>query len=248
MRLLPLLLIGSSISLAAAEGVILNRWDFEDAKPFPNLSIEGEPPEVVPDPRDPGNKVMKAVLPVNAKRPERSEVRFGRIQEGSERWFGIRILRPTLPQMDFTCCYQLGPIDGAKGRGRGGLYQIAAYGTKAPEWHLRFYGRAEDDSGYRKSMGPVVAGAWEEWILHLRLKADRNGLIEVWRNGRQVINQVGQNAAPGDGIPVKWGIYIGKGNTASLELTALYDDVVIGDENCTGAQILAEMRKGHRKP
>ena len=235
MRTIPILGVLCFTSLpAAAEGGVLERWNFEGESPFHNLIIEGEPPVVIPDPLQPGNLVMHAVLKPQAARPERSEVRFDRILEGQERWVGFRIYRPDPEQFYRVCTFQLGPISGAPGRNGRGLYQILAW--KQPEghsWSFRGYMSRMNQTDFDEPAGPQVIGTWENWVMHLKLRSDAQGEITLWRNGRKIFHRVGQNAWAGDRIAVKWGAYVGSKNTPQQETHVYYDDIVIADETAT---------------
>ena len=213
-----------------ADARILHQWKFEGDQPFKGLGIEGEPPRVVADPKNSGNKVMLSVLKPGAKRAERSEVKLHHVRVGEDRWVGVRILRPNARQNGFTCFFQIGPISGAKGRGGGGLYQLAAYGGEGDyTWKIRGFMERAGGKGFAIPVGRVVYNEWEDWVFHLKVRADDSGLIEVWKNGRPVVRQTGRNAFEGDKVAIKWGVYVGKGNTPAGEITACFDDVTIGD-------------------
>ena len=216
--------------LPAAEDAVLQRWDFEGDAPFHDLRIEGEPPVVIPDPLQPGNRVMHAVLRPHAERRERSEVRFDRIREGEERWVGCRIYRPDAEQYRRVCMFQLGPISGAPGHAGRGLYQILGRKREQSlQWTFRGYLSRVQEDDFEHPAGPMQVGAWDSWVMHIRLRSDEEGLITLWRNGRKIVESRGRNAYPGDRIAVKWGAYIGAGNITEQETNVYFDDVVIGD-------------------
>jgi hypothetical protein len=225
-RFLLLLLAQAAVPSHAG---ILQRWTFDDAKPFHDLVIQGDAPKVVPDPKNPANKVMRSFLKPHAKRPERSEVMPGVIQVGEERWVGVRIMRPDKVHNPFNCFFQLGPIDGAKGHGGGGLYQLNNYSNG--QWVFRGFMERVGAKGFSDNIGPVTYGEWDTWVFHIKLRADASGLVSVWRNGKPVAEHTGQNAFPGDRMRIKWGVYVGKGSEVAVEIDALYDDVVIADAN-----------------
>jgi hypothetical protein len=221
-----------------AEAKILKQWTFEGGQPFQGLAIEGEPPKVVADPKDPAKKVMLSVLKPGAERPERSEVKLNNVQVGEDRWVGVRILRPNAEQCGFTCFFQLGPIVGAKGHGGGGLYQLAAYGKNGDNtWKIRGFMERAGGKGFGIPVGKVVYNEWEDWVFHLKVRADATGLIEVWKNGQPVAHEAGQNAFEGDKVAIKWGVYVGKGNVPSAEITAYFDDITIGDASSSMQEV-----------
>jgi len=211
-----------------ADAKILQQWSFEDDNPFQGLAIEGEPPKVVADPKNPANKVMYSVLKPGAERQERSEVKLNYVPEGEERWIGVRIFRPNAVQNGFTSFFQLGPMVCAPG----GLFQLAAYGKAGDyQWNIRGYLKSVGAEGFRFPVGKVVCNKWEDWVFHIKVKADETGLIEVWRDGKPVFSRKGRNAFVGAKMPIKWGVYVGCGNKAEAEITAYFDDIMIGDAN-----------------
>lgn len=214
------------------EGKVLQEWNFEDNNPLHNLTIEGSKPEIIPDPKDPSNKVMRAVLKPDQEREERSEVMPGAIKVGEDRWIGVRIMRPDPQQNEWNCFFQLGPIWGAPGKGRAGLYQLDTLGDAA--WHFRGWMGRAGGKDFMKRIGPLKYGEWDDWVFHVKLRADDTGMVEVWRNGKSVLKHMGQNAFPGDTMRIKWGVYARK---TEKEISALYDNVVIGDENSSYEEV-----------
>ena len=225
---------------------ILVQWDFEGAKPIHSVSIEGEPPKVVADPLNPKNKVMLSILKPEQARAERSEVRTQHsVGVGEERWVGVRILRPEPVQTGFTCFFQLGPISGAKGLGGAGLYQLAAYGKDGSyQWRIRGFVERLGAKPVSIDVGPVAYGKWEDWVFHMKLRADSSGLLEVWRDGKLVATHHGQNAQPGDHIPIKWGVYVGKGSAVPKDIRTFYDEVTIGDADSSYAEVAPKHAAG----
>lgn len=221
-----LMLIGGE---AQAQSV---RWNFEGSKPLHDVSVEGGPPRIVPDPANPGGKAMLAVLRPGQKRPERSEVRsrLG-MRAGDERWVSVRILRPPEPRAGYACYFQLGPASGKQGVGS--IFQLAEYGG---QWKLRGFLNGIGGTDIALPLGAVGYGTWETWRFHVKWRADATGLIEVWRDGRLVARHAGINMRHGDTAPVKWGVYVGKGNKPGREMRAMFDDIVVSDTAFTFQQ------------
>jgi hypothetical protein len=188
---------------------------------------------------------MQAVLRHDTVVPGRSEVRYGRITEGQERWVGCRIYRPDQDQFPRICMFQLGPISGSPDHPGRGLYQIIAqrYGG-VPGWSLKGFLSRVTGTDREETVGPVVLRSWDDWVMHIKVRSDDQGLIELWRNGDQMLSWTGPNAFPLDSIPVKWGAYIGSGNATTDPITVLYDDVVIADETAR----YEDVAPGHRSP
>jgi len=226
------------VSARVAEAGILQKWDFDSPNPLHNLVIQGDKPEIIPDPKQPGNHVMRSVLRPGAKRAERSEVMPGVIQCGEERWVGVRILRPDRTQSGFNCFSQLGPVDGAPGHGGGGLYQLNCYNTST--WAFRAFMERMGGKGIHQDVGAIHFGDWENWAFHIKVSDKNDGLIEVWRNGTPVLKHAGPNVYPGDKVRIKWGVYVGKGGKVPGEISALYDDIIIGDAKSNLQEVSAK--------
>jgi hypothetical protein len=225
----------------SASAEILNQWTFEDPKSaLRDLVIQGERPQIVPDPRRRNNKVMLARLRPSADRPERSEVMPGVIKCGQERWIGFRVLRPQQVLPGFLSTFQLGPISDPKGDMHGAV-QIITYGNGV--WTLRGHkGRGALADGFTQPVAPVRVNQWETWILHVNFRDDAQGIIEAWCNGRPVFRLKGPNGADGDIMRIKWGVYVGKGNDVDNEITTYFDNVTIGGPSSSFSEINKALR------
>lgn len=42
-------------------------------------------------------------------------------------------------------------------------------------------------------LGPYRKGAWTDWVFRVRWSYDSNGLVEVWKDGKQVVKKIGPN-------------------------------------------------------
>jgi hypothetical protein len=210
---------------AAHSNAPLRTWTFDDGKnALRGLIIQGDKPQIVDDPDQPGNKVMRAVLRPDAARPERSEVMPGVIKAGEERWISARIQRPQRDADGYLSTFQLGPISDRQ-RVMQGAFQLATYSQN--HWTARVHpGRVANAT---HKIGPVEFGKWETWVFHVRFVDGPKGVIEVWRNGDPVFRQAGMTVLDGDIMRIKWGVYVGKGNRAKQEIATLFDDITIGE-------------------
>ena len=211
--------------------------------------MEGEPPVVVQDPLGSGKKVMRAVLKTDSVRPERSEVRWDTIKPGEERWVGVRLLSPEAHPQPFLCLFQLGPIvySNKNDKANGGWAQIlqkASPGDGQDKWGLRLFFDRFGGVSVNSPEGAIDFGNWQQWIFHVKASAE-DGILEVWKDDEKVYELKGQNAKESRYmlLPVKWGVYIGMGNTLIKNVTAYYSAVVIADENFDHAQMAAELSK-----
>lgn len=220
----------------AASGAILKQWDFEGADPFRDLKLEGETPTVVVDPVAPNNHAMVSVLRPASERSERSEVRWDRVGYGVERWCAVRILVPEANPQRFMSIFQLGPIRNPKKDDGRGWFQLQMLGPEQA-WLCRLFLERVSVKGVRTQLSPVALGRWETWVMHFRLANDQSGFFELWQNGKSIYKNTGPNATPGDAMPIKWGVYIGIGSKLKKEMKVLYDDVVLGDEKSSLAEV-----------
>jgi len=228
LALLPLFLFQS------ASAKILLQWDFESENPFHDLAIEGEAPQVVPDPLWPANRVMRAVLKTDSERSERSEVRWDCVKPGQERWVGVKMLLTGTNIHPSICTFQLGPIKYAPAAdaSSGGYFQLIQQKTeKGQEWKLRGFLEKFGAEAVHQSQGPIPFGIWETWVIHFKVTTGEDGIIEIWRGKKSIYKLVGRNCKEDAYIlPVKWGLYIGIGNKIQQNASAYYDNVVLGDE------------------
>ena len=219
-----------------AEATILKSWTFEDDNPLHGFDFSRKDqyrPEVVADPKNPANKVMCVTHTSSSPRPERAELAGeAGINVGDERWVSARILIVDPLQPKWTCYFQIGPIWGAPGKGRAGLYQLDAFAT--PVWKMRGWMGRAGRPDFTKNLRTLKIGEWTTWVFHIKLRADKSGIFEAWNDGVKVLTDVGQNAWKGDQIHVQWGIYHGK---TDVPIRAYYDDIMIGDAHSSYEEV-----------
>jgi hypothetical protein len=96
-------------------------------------------------------------------------------------------------------------------------------------------------------LGPVTKDKWLSFVFHIKHSTSSDGIIELWLNGQKIINRSGSNMyrlSSQDGMTYpewKVGIYKsawnGTNTTATTKRVLYYDDIKLGNENAT----LAEM-------
>ncbi len=60
----------------------------------------------------------------------------------------------------------------------------------------------------RYNVGAISPGTWTEWIFHIKWSYNNDGVLEVWKNGKQVVNRKGPNAYNDNKAPyLKVGLY-----------------------------------------
>ena len=254
-------LILATPDLAATEASRLLRViDCEGPSPLARLDPTPQV-EVVADPQAPSAHAMRVTVDPPAYRTETecldAQGRITSFGVGEERWVGMRIYCPsalrTLVNPPSTSFFQFGPVrtfaDPVVGTTTVGLFQLKADGMR--RWRLRLFsanGRVTFGGvshEFDRVIGDMAFDVWEDWVFHIKLRTDDSGLIEVWRNGVQVLptadGQVhgrGRNAAVGDQARIKWGLYSGAGNGVNARTQAYFDDVAIGDGSVGYAQVV----------
>jgi hypothetical protein len=86
---------------------------------------------------------------------------------------------------------------------------------------------------------PYRTSVWNDWVLHIKVSAGNDGLVELWKDGVKVLSNTGQNYAAVDGCGkpmkapyVKFGIHKSdwkNGNTDSTRREIHIDQVRIGN-------------------
>ncbi|MEV7228630.1 MULTISPECIES: heparin lyase I family protein [Polymorphospora] len=152
----------------------------------------------------------------------------------AERWYGFSInLDPTWAydtsseivtqwhQCDSGCPGGSPPLALLTGKGR---------------WQIDFQGEFID-------LGPYRTGGWTDWVFHVRWRTDGAGLLEVWRDGVQVVSRTGPVHGGGPRSPYfKLGIYkwdwafSDRASTVDRRVM-FHDEVRVGDERATYADV-----------
>jgi hypothetical protein len=96
--------------------------------------------------------------------------------------------------------------------------------------------------GGKIDLGAYEKNAWTDWVVHVKWSHESDGLVEIWKNGKLVVQKNGRNNYHDlKGHFFKIGIYkYGwlqgyESNTTSR--TIYYDDVKIGNENASYAAV-----------
>lgn len=93
----------------------------------------------------------------------------------------------------------------------------------------------------------LTPDSWTDWIFHVIWSPDNNGLVEVWKNGREVVRYEGPNTYRDLVAPYfKFGVYAytwGKSDDAIPEGTrvAVYDDIFMRKGNAALGTIISEL-------
>lgn len=95
-------------------------------------------------------------------------------------------------------------------------------------------------------LGAFDKDQWHAYVLHVKHSSSADGLIEIWKDGVKIMNRLGANMYKIEGdlhVPnVKMGIYKsgwnGETKTGSSLRVLLFDDIKIGNENATYADMV----------
>ena len=228
----------------AATG-LLYQWDFEGNIPIHDFNEITPNVSVVADPLDPANRVMLCVLPVGEYRTEvcagASKIHYfyadsTNVEHGDEFWVGVRILK-MLEYYSGTNAYpsifQIGPVQNPVTYPQEtsfGHYQLHL-NTKTDKWRLREFKSVYDPNEYADDIAPLNYGRWEKFVFHCIFRSNDTGLLEIWKNGVKVYSQKRQNGIKYDRTRIKWGVYIGAGNSVNSDVKCYFDDIKIGGAN-----------------
>lgn len=121
----------------------------------------------------------------------------------------------------------------------GGLTPALCIRTMKDSMYLRI---VEDPGGDDQwiNLGIIQKDSWKAYVLHIIHSSTTSGLIEIWRDGKKILDRTGKNMYPvgvnGTTNPNwKMGIYKSGWNDESTTMTIrrviLFDDIRYGDEN-----------------
>ena len=179
----------------------------------------GNAPEVVEqDDARAGKYALKSQINPSRENKYRTETSFNKegliFEVGKEYWVGISI--------------KLGDdFEGkAKFHDQGMLMQWHYFDWKHPEVRdaqpllLRYTGKGKvivDNEVLKETMAtvPAAIGEWVDWVIHYKID-DKDGIIQIWRNGKQIVDWSGDNhqIEKHEGAYLKFGLYSAQLNPA----------------------------------
>lgn len=100
--------------------------------------------------------------------------------------------------------------------------------------------------GVWNDLGVFEKDKWVPYVMHIKHSTSSDGLIELWRNGVKIMNRSGANMykvrGGGHNPSLKMGIYKSAWNGSSTTATSVrvvyYDDIKIGNEYATYADMV----------
>jgi hypothetical protein len=132
---------------------------------------------------------------------------LGELEFGRDYWLGFSTMLVGQPMDEYVTLLQfkgrpdkngVDPYEGARNpylalRHRMDQMQLdIKYDWKHNTWES---GEREYSGSRSWNVGPLAYGQWIDWVLHVRLdyRRDGQGLIELWRDGTQIVDYAGPN-------------------------------------------------------
>jgi hypothetical protein len=224
--------------------------DFEDQN-LKGWQASGNPSTVAQRPTRAGRFALRSSLDRDTDRyPDRTEVSGPRAEIGKEYWYGFSIFLPEdyVPDRvwEIVAQWHAAPDFDIGEQWRN---PVMALSTTAGRWgwvsrwdakrNTFQSGRREYGGTREYDLGPYQRGVWTDWVVHVKWSYKPDGFLQVWRDGRQVINQNGPNAFnDATGPFFKMGLYKGWGGTrqraGGVSRRVIYhDEFRMGDAEAT---------------
>jgi hypothetical protein len=239
---------------------ILYQVDFENNNPFPSfLTKQTATPyglQIVDRPVYNGKKAARFELRDNdaeTNNGKRSEILFPGPDNkfNPERWYAFAIY---FPKDEFNNTDSSDEVISQWHQG-GKATPSLCIRTKNNRLRLRINPKANGKKVIE--MGAIEKNAWQYYVIHVIHSAGADGLVEIWRNGELKANYKGANMydlKSGDFHIPNWklGIYKSAWNgsyTSKAQKRVLYlDDIKVGSEKATYADMKSSITKSARKP
>ncbi|UCD52250.1 MAG: polysaccharide lyase [Phycisphaerales bacterium] len=200
---------------------LLFESDFE-GEDLKGWKISGNAPTVARGLARAGKQAMKTSLDRHKdKVAYRTEVSGPRAEIGKEYWYGFSILLPEdyRPDRIWEIVAQWHGVPDFDA-GENWRNPVMALSTTNGRWSWVSRWDAKRNtfaSGKRQyggtrdyDLGPYRTGVWTDWVIHIKWSYGSDGFLEVWRDGRAVIDAGGPNAFNDEHGPFfKMGLYKG---------------------------------------
>lgn len=171
----------------------------------------------------------------------RAEVLFP-LQSNLNRWYGFSVYHPAADYAKDSYTESI-----TQWHQGGGMSPSIALEIKNDRYLLVMPAKATA-SGTREriDLGPVTKDSWNQFAFHINHSSGPDGQIEVWLNGKKILNRVGANM-----YPLSWsrspqwklGIYKWKWNeeltTDTRKRVLYFDDIKLGSEKATLADLMS---------
>ncbi|MBN1125540.1 MAG: polysaccharide lyase [Sedimentisphaerales bacterium] len=200
---------------------LLHLSDFETGI-LEDWQISGNPPAITDHPVRNGRFAMKTPLNRQVdKVPYRTEVSGQKTEVGKEYWYGFSIYLPGdyLPDKIWEIVAQWHGVPDFD-IGENWRNPVMALSTTNGQWNLLYRWDAKKntfESGQRKydgsqsfDLGPYQTERWTDWVVHVKWSFKDDGLLEIWKDGKKLIHEIGPNTFNDKSGPYfKMGLYKG---------------------------------------
>ena len=184
--------------------------------------ISGNSPGITTSPTRAGKYAMKTSLDrYKDKVSYRTEVSGPGSKVGNEYWYGFSIFLPKGYATDniWEIVAQWHGVPNFK-IGENWRNPVMALYTSGGKWSLVNRWDAKEntfESGKREyggtkkyDFGVYDTGVWTDWVIHVKWSYGADGFLDIWKNGKKILDQKGPNAFNDDRGPYfKMGIYKG---------------------------------------
>ncbi|MGH8504237.1 MAG: polysaccharide lyase [Gammaproteobacteria bacterium] len=233
------LLLASTLCLASSANAGVLFSDKFDERSFSGWSPSGnDTATIVNSPVRGGNYAAELKLDrANDNVSYRTELSLQqpRFEIGKEYWIGFSNQVPEGGRFFALQIHKIREAQDQTGR------QPLTLNADSSNWtiNVNFDGNAatttSTDSTKSFGAGSLNQGQWTDWVIHIKFSFEDDGLLEVWKNGSQIVNYQGPNCYNDElGPYLKIGIYNpawggGSGASESDKRTIYYDQVTVGD-------------------
>ena len=217
---------GMEVSMASAQKTqsdtkLLFVGDFETGD-LSGWSVSGNAPEITTDPIRAGKYAMKTVLDRHKDKVSyRTEVSGPGSKVDGEYWYGFSIFLPDdyIPDSIWEIVAQWHGVPDFD-MGETWRNPVMALSTNDGKWHIvnrwdakrNTYESGKKVYGGSKTydLGLYQTGVWTDWVVHVKWSYQSDGILEIWKNEKQVVDQSGPNTFnDAKGPYFKMGIYKG---------------------------------------
>jgi len=192
---------------------------------FQGWRASGNRPTITQSPTRAGKRVMRSSLDRdNDRYPDRTEVSGPYADIGKEYWYGFSIFLPEdyVPDRvwEIVAQWHATPDSDIGEKWRNPVMALSTTGGRwswVSRWDAKrntFESGKREYGGTREyDLGPYQRGAWTDWVVHVKWSYRPDGFLQVWKDGRKVIDQDGPNAFnDAKGPFFKMGLYKGWGD------------------------------------
>ncbi|MCK4291563.1 MAG: polysaccharide lyase [Planctomycetes bacterium] len=209
------------LSSVRDKGPLLFIGDFETGD-LKGWRVSGNAPGITGNPKRAGKYAMKTSLDRRKdKVAYRTEVSGPGSEVGKEYWYGFSIFLPDDYVVDdvWEIVAQWHGVPDFKA-GEDWRNPVMALSTDGGRWELinRWDAKFNTFEGGKRKYGGTKRydlrayrrGVWTDWVVHVRWSYGPDGLLEVWKDGKKVVEQNGPNAFNDKKGPYfKMGLYKG---------------------------------------